>query len=156
MYNNFGKRSMKSFIALIVCLLAFSICPVKGQNVALKTNVLYDATATVNAGVEFSIAPKWTMDISGNYNGWSFSDNRKWKHWLVQPEIPLVVLQQVHSQFSRLSSSRRPVQCRKSSDRLQGIRQGFLLIEKLQVPGLDGRGRNRLWLRLGPVKAFQP
>lgn len=78
---------MKSFIALIVCLLAFSICPVKGQNVALKTNVLYDATATVNAGVEFSIAPKWTMDISGNYNGWSFSDNRKWKHWLVQPEI---------------------------------------------------------------------
>ena len=43
-------------------------------------NVLYDATATVNAGVEFSVAPKWTMDISGNYNGWNFSDNRKWKH----------------------------------------------------------------------------
>lgn len=47
---------------------------------ALKTNVLYDATATVNAGVEFSVAPKWTMDISGNYNSWNFSDNRKWKH----------------------------------------------------------------------------
>lgn len=87
MYNNFGKHSIKCVTAFVVCLFAFSICPAKGQNVALKTNVLYDATATVNAGVEFSIAPKWTMDISGNYNGWSFSDNRKWKHWLVQPEI---------------------------------------------------------------------
>lgn len=57
-----------------------SAAPAKGQNVVLKTNVLYDATATVNVGVEFSVAPKWTMDISGNYNGWNFSDNRKWKH----------------------------------------------------------------------------
>lgn len=69
MYNNFGKRSIKCVTAFVVCLFAFSICPAKGQNVALKTNVLYDATATVNAGVEFSFAPKWTMDISANYNG---------------------------------------------------------------------------------------
>lgn len=58
MYNSFGKRSVKCLTAFVVCLFAFSICPAKGQNVALKTNVLYDATATVNAGVEFSIAPK--------------------------------------------------------------------------------------------------
>ena len=78
---------MKNFTAFIVCLLALSIFPGGGQNVALKTNIIYDATTTVNAGVEFSFAPKWTMDISANYNGWDFSDNRKWKHWLVQPEI---------------------------------------------------------------------
>lgn len=81
------KRTMKKFMAFIVCLLAFSVFPGRGQDVALKTNILYDATTTVNAGVEFSFAPKWTMDISANYNGWDFSDNRKWKHWLVQPEI---------------------------------------------------------------------
>lgn len=27
------------------------------------------------------------MDVSGNYNGWTLSDNRKWKHWMVQPEF---------------------------------------------------------------------
>lgn len=54
---------------------------------AVKTNLLYDATSTINLGVEFGLAPKWTMDISGNYNPWTFSDNRKMKHWLVQPEV---------------------------------------------------------------------
>lgn len=56
------------------------------QKVAVKTNLLYDATATINLGIEFRLAQRWTMDISGNYNGWTFSDNKKWKHWLVQPE----------------------------------------------------------------------
>lgn len=74
------KLAYRYLIASICVLFAFSTGPAKGQNVALKTNILYDATATVNAGVEFSVAPKWTMDISGNYNGWNFSDNRKWKH----------------------------------------------------------------------------
>lgn len=56
------------------------------QKAALKTNLVYDATATVNAGVEIGLAPKWTLDLSGNFNGWTMSDNRKWKHWLAQPE----------------------------------------------------------------------
>lgn len=55
------------------------------QDVAVKTNLLYDATATVNAGVEIGLSPRWTLDLSGNYNGWTLKD-RKWKHWLVQPE----------------------------------------------------------------------
>ena len=57
----------------------------KGQNVALKTNLLYDATLTANAGIEFGLAPRWSLDLSGNYNGWTVNDH-KWKHWLVQPE----------------------------------------------------------------------
>lgn len=59
---------------------------VKAQNVALKTNILYDATATINLGVEVGIAPKWTLDISGNLNAWSTDQTKRWKHWLVQPE----------------------------------------------------------------------
>ncbi len=56
------------------------------QKASLKTNLLYDATANANLGVEVSLAPKWTLDVSGNYNGWTFDNNKKWKHWLVQPE----------------------------------------------------------------------
>lgn len=25
--------------------------------------------------------------MSGNYNPWTFAENKKWKHWFVQPEV---------------------------------------------------------------------
>lgn len=54
---------------------------------AVKSNLLYNTTTSMNLGVEIGLAPKWTLDISGNYNPWTFSGNRKMKHWLVQPEV---------------------------------------------------------------------
>jgi len=54
--------------------------------VALKSNLLYDVFATLNAGVEVGLADRWTLDVSANYNGWTLSHDRKWKHWLLQPE----------------------------------------------------------------------
>lgn len=54
---------------------------------AVKTNLLYDATSTLNLGFEFGLGRRWTLDVSGNYNPWTFSQNRKMKHWLVQPEF---------------------------------------------------------------------
>lgn len=55
--------------------------------IALKTNLLFDATTTMNLGVEFKLSNKYTLDLSGNYNPWTFKNNMKWKHWLVQPEL---------------------------------------------------------------------
>ncbi len=57
------------------------------QGVSIKTNLLYDATTTFNLGAEFRLGKKMTLDIPVNYNPWTFSDNKKWKHILVQPEI---------------------------------------------------------------------
>ena len=57
----------------------------RAQEVAIKTNLLSDALLNVNAGVEIGLAPRWTLDLSGQYNGWTVND-RKWKHRLVQPE----------------------------------------------------------------------
>jgi hypothetical protein len=54
--------------------------------VALKTNLLFDATATMNLGVEVRVSPKSTIDFSGSYNPWSWKENRKWKSIVVQPE----------------------------------------------------------------------
>ncbi|MBO7299991.1 MAG: DUF3575 domain-containing protein [Tidjanibacter sp.] len=56
------------------------------QDWAIKTNLLYDATSTINLGVEVGVAPKWTIDLSGSLNAWSTDRGPKWKHWLVQPE----------------------------------------------------------------------
>lgn len=54
---------------------------------ALKTNVLYDATSTLNLGVEFRLDAKKTLTIPVNYNPWIFSGNRRLKHLYVQPEL---------------------------------------------------------------------
>lgn len=56
------------------------------QQFALKTNILYDATATINLGAEMRVAPRWSVDVSANYNSWTLGNERRWKHWLVQPE----------------------------------------------------------------------
>ncbi|MCH5237530.1 MAG: DUF3575 domain-containing protein [Muribaculaceae bacterium] len=70
---------------LIFLLVVFAATFANAQKVGIKTNLLYDATASANLGLEFGLAPKWTLDISGNYNAWPINDH-KWKHWFVQPE----------------------------------------------------------------------
>lgn len=71
---------------LLLLSAIFFASEVKAQKVAIKTNLVYDATATINAGLEFGLAPKWSLDVSGNFNAWSFSNEARWKHWAVQPE----------------------------------------------------------------------
>lgn len=56
------------------------------QEVAIKTNLLYDAAASPSLGVEIGIAPKWTFDLSANVNKWKI-DGKQWKHWEVTPEF---------------------------------------------------------------------
>lgn len=80
------KRTMKGYVRYILLVAALFTSTAFAQVVAVKTNLLYDATTTINLGVEFKIAPQWSMDISGNVNPWTFSDNRKMKFWLLQPE----------------------------------------------------------------------
>lgn len=59
--------------------------PAAAQKAAVKTNLLYDASLTLNGGVEVKFAPKWTGDLSANLNAWAVNGHR-WKHWLLQPE----------------------------------------------------------------------
>ncbi len=54
---------------------------------AIKTNLLYWGTTTPNLGIEFRISDRFTIDASGNLNPWKFSESRKMKHWLFQPEL---------------------------------------------------------------------
>lgn len=79
---------MKKYLLLLtaVCVAGLGN-KLSAQEWAIKSNLLYDATTTINLGIEKTIAPKWTFDLSGNYNPFQFSDNMKWKHWLVQPEF---------------------------------------------------------------------
>lgn len=94
------KRVIEKFSSVRHCILSFAlgaVCLVspfshlyarsyKGEW-AIKSNVLYDATGTLNAGVEYSFSPKWSVELSGMYNPFNFSDGKKWQNAFVQPEI---------------------------------------------------------------------
>lgn len=77
---------MKRIILLFTIILAGVFQTVRGQDIAIKTNLLADGFLNPNLGVEIGLAPKWTFDVSGQVNGWKLSHNRRWKHWAVQPE----------------------------------------------------------------------
>ena len=100
---------MKKFALLLsfVALMPVVNRQVFAQDMALKTNLLYDATTTINLGYEVALNRKTTFDIWINYNPWTLG--RKWvglyqnelsvpspsasereiklKHLAVQPEI---------------------------------------------------------------------
>lgn len=86
------------FLIAIGIALLFSTS-IYGQKVAVKTNLLYDATSTMNLGFEFGLSKKWTLDVSGNYNPWEFGENRKMKHWMVQPEMRYWLCEKFNGHF---------------------------------------------------------
>lgn len=78
---------MKKYLVIAFIIAAvFSTERVYSQEWAVKSNIAYDATASMNLGFEVGVADKWTLDFSGNYNPFQFKDNMKWKHWFAQPE----------------------------------------------------------------------
>ncbi len=90
----------RTFVYGIICALCFAV----GQSaegyaqkmdcveralpwLTVKTNALYWATASFNAGLEVGLERRTTFEVTGAYNPWTFGDNRKLKFWSVQPEV---------------------------------------------------------------------
>lgn len=78
---------MKRTILLLLTVVVGSIQSMMSQDAALKTNLLADGLLNPNIGIEVGLAPKWTFDATGQFNAWTLSHNRRWKHWAVQPEV---------------------------------------------------------------------
>ena len=67
-----------AIIAFVACILpASNLC---GQNIAIKSNLLYDLTTTLNMGGEVRCDDTHTISLSLNYNPWNFGGNKKMKH----------------------------------------------------------------------------
>lgn len=77
---------MKKVAILILFMLGCAISEGHAQKVALKSNLLYDATTTMNLGLEIGLACKWTLDIPVNYNPWKLSDGKRLRHLGYSPK----------------------------------------------------------------------
>ncbi|MDR2912305.1 MAG: DUF3575 domain-containing protein [Alistipes sp.] len=79
--------------ALLLCATAVATTPARAQKVAIKTNLLYWATGTVNFAGEFAVKPRMTIDLTATSNlpGVLYygdkAQNKKLWHWAVQPEV---------------------------------------------------------------------
>lgn len=74
-------------IILLLAIAAIGISQeTRAQKMAVKTNLLSDAVLNVNLGMEIGLTPQWTLDLTGEFNDWTLSHGKRWKHWVVQPE----------------------------------------------------------------------
>lgn len=86
-----GKK-LKTMIRL--CASAFLILTgvncLHAQEVAIKTNLLYDATTTPNLGIEVGVSDKNTIQLFYGLNPWKFETKHPGekfaRHWVLMPE----------------------------------------------------------------------
>lgn len=80
----------KCVFTLILFLICFLFTGrIYSQDYAVKSNLLYDASGSMNLGLEFGLNSRMTLDLSVNYNPWAIDKgtNAKIKHILIQPEL---------------------------------------------------------------------
>lgn len=86
------RRIRHIFVSCLVLSGLLTATDVFSQNLAIKTNLLYDATATPNLQAEVKVAPRHTVGAAVGFNPFPIKDeftfdgdNRKMRHLLVQP-----------------------------------------------------------------------
>lgn len=76
-----------SYLFIIAIMLAVMTPRIAlAQSIAVKSNVLYDLTGTLNLGGEIRCDDTHSFNLSVNYNPWNLGENKKMKHILIQPE----------------------------------------------------------------------
>lgn len=84
---------------IYIAFMLFASLSVHAQVLGVKTNALYDATTTLSLGAEIGLSKKMTLDIMGAYNPWEFSDSKRMKLWLVQPELRYWLCKKFYGHF---------------------------------------------------------
>ena len=78
---------MKNYLYETAVLLCLALLPGSGASAqersalrtagprfAVRTNALYWATASLNAGFEVGLDPRTSWEVAGGYNPWTFGD----------------------------------------------------------------------------------
>ena len=72
------RHKLVVLFVFALCILPANLC---GQSLAIKSNLLYDLTTSLNLGGEIRCDDTHTFSLSVNYNPWNFSGNKKMKHY---------------------------------------------------------------------------
>ena len=81
------KKSYISAPVLLAVLLLLPACKTEGQNIAVKSDLLTGMLSSPNLGVEVRLSERFTLETGFHYNPFPAGENKRWKHWFVQPEL---------------------------------------------------------------------
>lgn len=84
---------------LLALLLVAMPAMASGQNMALKTNLLHDASTTLNLGVEIRLGGRTSLDIPFSYNPWEFDQGKRFKFSMAQPELRVWFCESLNGAF---------------------------------------------------------
>ena len=91
------RHKLVVLFVFALCILPANLC---GQSLAIKSNLLYDLTTSLNLGGEIRCDDTHTFSLSVNYNPWNFSGTG----------IPQMAERGIYRKFYRLTSSLRLIQ----------------------------------------------
>ncbi|MBF0577137.1 DUF3575 domain-containing protein [Dysgonomonas sp. GY617] len=103
MFNKVSHKNLLVMFGILLCIQII-VYPLQAQDISdmksvsttttttttttvLKTNLLYDALTNLNLSGEFRLNRKLTLDFTVIYNPWTFTDGKKLKVLLFQPEL---------------------------------------------------------------------
>ena len=105
---------------------------VRAQQVALKTNLLGDATLTPNLGVELGVSRRGTVQLFYGFNPWKFSETKQTRHWVLMPEYRFWTCQRFNGHFFG-------VHAMGGQFNVAGVKLPFGLFDELRDRRYEGR-----------------
>jgi len=164
---------------LVTFLLCFTLASAgHAQKLAVKMNGLGLATfagfgqwsPTPNLGAEVALWPRWTIDIDGYINPFTFSDNKSTQFWAVQPELRFWFCNKFNGHFIGLHGQYADYQDFGTRTYIYdghlaglGLSYGYVLplayrwkLEFNLGAGWNSVNHDSKWLRGNPEKPDQP
>lgn len=88
-------------ISPLILMLLILLCSaeVKAQTIALKSDLLTGALSSPNIAVEVKLSNRFTLETGFHYNPFHAGENKRWKHWFLQPELRYWICQPYGGHF---------------------------------------------------------
>lgn len=80
------QKELSLVLFFLIACVSTGRGQLSGGDFALKTNLLELGSTTLNLGAEFRLSKRYSVNLSGSLNPWTFSGNKKFQHWTIRPE----------------------------------------------------------------------
>ena len=82
-----ARKHLTYYLAVATSLFIFTES--YGQQIAIRNNLLYDATLTPNLGIEYKLDSAWSVGLNAGLNAWDIDKdkNKKWRHLMLSPNV---------------------------------------------------------------------
>ena len=80
------KENIYILPLMMTLLILLCSTEVNAQSIAVKSDLLTGALSSPNIAVEVKLSNRFTLETGFHYNPFPAGENKRWKHWFLQPE----------------------------------------------------------------------